>query len=133
MTTLSRQEIEALDKLAEKATPGELRLSMSGYSIRAGWGDEKKILATAPRAALTADANGANLNEWINNAEFWCALVNAWPQLRDLALSALDGVVGPREFFDWSNGWPRYITANGIPQKMPRKQLAMIRAAKEKK
>lgn len=77
--------LSELDALRERATKGELRLSKSGYSIRTGWGDEKVMLAAAPRAVIDVNANTADVNQWIDNAEFWCALANAYPKLRALA------------------------------------------------
>lgn len=61
-----RQEIEE---------PREWRVSMSGFSIKTGWGDEKKIIAYYPGKAHPLD--GDKFQEWLETAEYICQLHNA--------------------------------------------------------
>lgn len=53
--------------------PRKWRISKSGYSIKTGWADEKKIVAKCPVEA----SDGAAFNEWLENAEKICDLYNA--------------------------------------------------------
>jgi hypothetical protein len=80
--------IDQMEALLREATPGEVRLSKSGYSLRTGWGDDKKIIATAPRAILSSDANAIDVNQWIQNAELWAALHNHADALLEVVKAA---------------------------------------------
>ena len=55
--------------------PRKWRLSRSGFSIKTGWGDEKKIIAKYPGEAPPLDEK--QFQEWMNNAERICELHNA--------------------------------------------------------
>ena len=55
--------------------PRKYRVSMSGFSIKTGWGDEKKIIAKYPGALAPLDAK--QFQEWLENAEKICAEHNA--------------------------------------------------------
>jgi len=55
--------------------PRKWRLSMSGFSIKTGWSDSKKIIAKYPGARSPLD-NPA-FEEWVENAEKICELYNA--------------------------------------------------------
>jgi hypothetical protein len=55
--------------------PSKWRVSMSGFSIKTGWGDEKKIIAVYPGKAQPLDAE--KYEEWLDNAEHICQLHNA--------------------------------------------------------
>jgi hypothetical protein len=55
--------------------PRKWRLSKSGFSIKTGWSDEKKIIAKYPGALSPLD--GAQFKEWMDNAEHICDLHNA--------------------------------------------------------
>jgi hypothetical protein len=55
--------------------PRKWRLSKSGYSIKSGWSDEKKIIAQYPGAVLPL--NDDQFQEWMYNAEIICKLYNA--------------------------------------------------------
>jgi hypothetical protein len=50
------------------------RVSMSGFSIKTGWGDAKKIIAEYPGKAQPLDAK--KYEEWLENAEHICQLHN---------------------------------------------------------
>lgn len=54
----------------EIADPRAYRLSTSGFSIRTGWGDEKKIVAKYPGTLCPIDL--VEYQEWINNAAQIC-------------------------------------------------------------
>jgi len=51
------------------------RVSRSGFSIRTGWSDAKKTIASYPGKAQPL--NAAQFQEWIDNAEKICELYNA--------------------------------------------------------
>ncbi len=53
----------------------EWRVSRSGYSIKTGWSDSKKIIASYPHTVTPM--NGTLFKEWLDNAEQICALHNA--------------------------------------------------------
>ena len=53
--------------------PEKWRISKSGYSIKTGWGDEKKIIAQCP--AKPGDMEG--YKSWLANAETIVDLYNA--------------------------------------------------------
>ena len=55
--------------------PGEYRLSTSGFSIKAGWGDEKKIIAKYPGTLCPIDL--VEYQEWLTNAAQICSEHNA--------------------------------------------------------
>ena len=55
--------------------PRKWRVSMSGYSIKGGWGNEKKIIAKYPGAVAPHDA--VEYDTWIANAQHICELHNA--------------------------------------------------------
>jgi hypothetical protein len=55
--------------------PRKWRLSKSGFTIRTGWADEKKIIAKYPGPVSPLDPQ--QFNEWIQNAQRICELYNA--------------------------------------------------------
>lgn len=55
--------------------PRKWRISKSGFSIKTGWADEKKIIAKYPGAVAPLDGN--QFQEWMGNAERICDLHNA--------------------------------------------------------
>jgi hypothetical protein len=55
--------------------PRKWRVSMSGYTIRTGWADEKKFIARYPGATDPLDHQ--QFGEWMENAEKICELYNA--------------------------------------------------------
>ena len=55
--------------------PRKWRVSMSGHSIKTGWGDEKKIIASYPGKAQPLDSE--KFQEWLENAEHICQLHNS--------------------------------------------------------
>lgn len=61
--------------------PRKWRISKSGYTIRTGWADEKKIIARAPDAS-----GGVSFQEWLDNAEKICELFNAQLKPADVIL-----------------------------------------------
>lgn len=69
--------------------PRKWRISMSGFSIKTGWGDEKKVVAKYPGVAHPLDAK--QFQEWMDNAERICELHNATLTLSD------EDKVEPRE------------------------------------
>ena len=54
--------------------PRKWRVSMSGYSIKTGWGDEKRIVAKFPGAY---PGTPAELERWMDEATLICDLYNA--------------------------------------------------------
>ena len=83
--TLTREQIEALDALAQKATPGMWFIAESArprsYEIGPDAGGRCSV------ALMTNDGTGDPDNEFgFRNADFITALVNAWPRLRNLAI-----------------------------------------------
>lgn len=57
--------------------PHALRLSKSGYSLKVGWGDEKRIVASSPR--LLHEMPPAAQQQWLDDAERLCNGWNAQP------------------------------------------------------
>ena len=55
--------------------PRKWRLSKSGFSLKTGWADEKKIIAKYPGALAPLDAK--QFQEWMDNVEHICELHNA--------------------------------------------------------
>lgn len=55
--------------------PRKWRLSKSGFSIKTGWSDEKKIIAAYP--GTINPLNGIQFQEWMDNAEHICNLHNS--------------------------------------------------------
>jgi len=55
--------------------PRKYRISMSGYSIKTGWGDEKRIVASYPGKTNPLDQDA--YQQWIIDAERICELHNA--------------------------------------------------------
>lgn len=55
--------------------PRKWRLSQSGFSIKTGWSDEKKIIAKFPGEIRALDEK--QFTEWMANAELICELYNA--------------------------------------------------------
>ena len=53
----------------------EWRISRSGFSIKTGWSDSKKIIAKYPGVAARLDKDA--FQEWMVNAEEICAQHNA--------------------------------------------------------
>jgi hypothetical protein len=54
--------------------PRKWSLSKSGFSIKTGWADEKKIIAAYPGQVYPID--GKRFQEWMDNAEHICELHN---------------------------------------------------------
>jgi hypothetical protein len=54
--------------------PAEWRISASGYSIKTGWGDEKRIVALAP---VDTHGNAERYQQWLEDAEHICDMHNA--------------------------------------------------------
>jgi len=50
------------------------RVSMSGFTIRTGWGNEKKFIAKYPGRSVPLD--NEHFTEWLDNAEKICKLYN---------------------------------------------------------
>lgn len=55
--------------------PRKWRVSRSGFSIKTGWANEKRIIAKYPGAVAPLDQR--QFQEWLDNAERICALYNA--------------------------------------------------------
>lgn len=55
--------------------PRKWRLSMSGFSIKTGWGNEKIMVAKYPYPLSPLD--GDLFNKWMNDAQHICDLHNA--------------------------------------------------------
>lgn len=55
--------------------PRRWRISMSGFSIKTGWADEKKIVAKYPGAVSPLDKEA--FQEWLDNAQAICDSHNA--------------------------------------------------------
>ena len=55
--------------------PRKYRVSMSGFSIKTGWGDEKKIVAKYPGAVNPLDQKA--YEAWLEDAERICEQHNA--------------------------------------------------------
>lgn len=53
------------------------RVSKSGFEIRVGWSDDKRVIAKYPGIAAGPDFNGKQFTEWLENAETICSLYNA--------------------------------------------------------
>lgn len=54
--------------------PRKYRVSMSGFSIKTGWGDEKKIVAKYPGQACPLDE--AAYMKWLDDAKRICEAHN---------------------------------------------------------
>jgi hypothetical protein len=59
----------------EILNPNEWRISKSGFSIRTGWADEKKIIAKYPGALSPID--NAEFQTWLDNAQTICDAHNS--------------------------------------------------------
>ena len=97
MAELTREQIEELDALSQKATPGMWFIAESArprsYEIGPDAGGQCSV------ALMTNDGTGDPDNEFgFRNADFITALVNAWPRLRNLAIRH----VAMREKYDES-------------------------------
>ena len=55
--------------------PRKYRVSMSGFSIKTGWGDEKRIVAKYPGTPRPLDAKA--YQQWLEDAEAICERHNA--------------------------------------------------------
>ena len=55
--------------------PRKWRLSKSGFSVKTGWANEKKIIAVYPGSISPLDAK--KFKEWLDNAERICDQYNA--------------------------------------------------------
>lgn len=55
--------------------PRKWRLSKSGFSIKTGWGEDKKIIAKYPGSIQPI--NSVDFQTWLDNAEKICDLYNA--------------------------------------------------------
>lgn len=53
----------------------EWRLSRSGYSIKTGWSDSKRIVAKYP--GMTTPLDKDRYQQWLKDAEHICELHNA--------------------------------------------------------
>lgn len=51
------------------------RISKSGFSIKTGWSDDKRIIALYPGGTGPMDRN--KFNQWLEDAERICELHNA--------------------------------------------------------
>lgn len=60
----------------EITDPQEWRISKSGFTIRTGWGDEKKLIAAYPGSASPLD--GPRFTQWLEDAQRICDLHNAY-------------------------------------------------------
>ena len=54
--------------------PRKYRVSMSGFSIKTGWGDEKKIVAKYPGQAIPLDETA--YMKWLEDAKRICEAHN---------------------------------------------------------
>lgn len=55
--------------------PDKYRISMSGYSIKTGWADDKKIIAVCPYKP--GKHTDEQFSEWIDNAQMICDALNS--------------------------------------------------------
>lgn len=55
----------------------EWRVSKSGFSIRTGWADAKKMIAKFPGADPGPHFDAKQFQEWLDNAQRICDLHNA--------------------------------------------------------
>lgn len=55
--------------------PRKYRISMSGYSIKTGWSDEKRIVAKYPGTVTPLDVKA--FQQWLDDAKRICELYNA--------------------------------------------------------
>ena len=93
----------------------------------------KMLRAYDALASRLREAEDIN-NKLRDDVEYLTREIAMQKRLAEAAERGKEGMVMvPREFFDWSGNEPRYITANGIPMRMPRKQAKMLSAAEEKK
>lgn len=51
------------------------RISKSGFSIKTGWGDNKRIIAAYPGLPTAKDTD--RFQQWLDDAEMICDLYNA--------------------------------------------------------
>ena len=56
--------------------PLHWRVSRSGYSIKTGWSDDKRVIAAYPGVA--APLNETSFNAWLDNAELIVKLHNEY-------------------------------------------------------
>ena len=87
---MTREQIEQIDALAEKATDGTLAISSlcPGYVVKQGTAD-----VVAAFMEFTEDGlPHLTFDNAEANQKLYIALVNAWPKLRDLALRGLEVV-----------------------------------------
>ena len=56
--------------------PRKWRVSMSGFSIKTGWGDEKSIITQYP-GAIIPSVDPDQYKQWLTDAEHICFLYNA--------------------------------------------------------
>ncbi len=74
-----REQMKA-EPVADVDGPDTLRISKSGFSLRVGWGDEKRIVAVAPGSPETYYRGDQKVTEqWMADAERLCAGWNARP------------------------------------------------------
>ena len=52
-----------------EVTENEIRLSKSGFSIKSGWGEGKRIIAKCPHSYEEIQKNPKLFEQWINDAE----------------------------------------------------------------
>ena len=57
--------------------PIEWRISKSGFSIKTGWGDEKKIIAKCPVDSFHVLGWEKIYSQWLKDAAVICDLYNA--------------------------------------------------------
>lgn len=53
------------------------RISKSGYEIKTGWSDSRKVIARYPGVVSGPEFNSNQFREWLENAEEICDLYNA--------------------------------------------------------
>lgn len=53
------------------------RVSKSGFEIRTGWSDDKRVIAKYAGIPSGPDFNVKQFTEWLENAEMICDLYNA--------------------------------------------------------
>ena len=54
----------------EISNPEEYRISASGFSIKTGWGNESRIIASYPHK--TSPLNNELFKQWLNDAKCIC-------------------------------------------------------------
>lgn len=92
---MDEKQLQELERLAQAATPGPWRHSMSGYSVKSNDPDVPIVAAVHGGPVATAK----QVEQWIPNAEFIAAVRDALPALlstlraRDAACAAMRGAL----------------------------------------